>query len=209
MVYLLSTYLVTDIAGDGDGQGQNFKSLIFTSSSVSLVPAQTGWCTSDDCLRRRGIMTLSGNQPPGLDQSSVRWAQAGNFELPFQQMHWWSRELLLPETNGTINGEWGLTTVGLGEASAQSNTLPEQYVASYTFKDFFLGSLGLATGAISPAGADKPTFFSSLVEHTELVPSHSYGFTAGASYRKSNLPEHPHAPYGYGFPQTSSTAVTS
>ncbi|OAL05442.1 acid protease [Phaeosphaeriaceae sp. SRC1lsM3a] len=87
-----------------------------------------------------------------------------------------------PTFNGTLNGAWGLTNVGLGQASKQSLTFQEQYVAKYYFEDFFLGALGLSVGQISPAGTAKPTFLSNLAA-TNTVASSSYGFTAGASYR--------------------------
>ena len=174
-----------NIAGDGGGKGQNFKVLISTSSPIALIPAQTEWC-KNDCPKRRGIMSVNGQQQLGFDDTSPAWSRAGLYNLPFNTntTYWWSQDLLLPETNGTLNGEWGLTTVGLGEASAQSITLLKQYVAMYYFKDFFLGYLGLSVGTVGPAGAVRPTFFSSLALANDTIASNSYGFTAGAFYRK-------------------------
>jgi len=182
-----STFEV-NIAGDGEGQGQNFNVLISTSSSVTLVPAQTGWCSTDDCAKSRGIMsTINGQQALGLDAQPPAWDKTGLYALPFADLKWWSPELLLLNRNDTLNGEWGLTTVGLGAASKQSDTIPDQYVAMYYFEDLFLGSLGLSVGTVGPNGAQKPTFFSSLAAQVGIIPSQSYGYTAGAAYRKSDL----------------------
>jgi hypothetical protein len=179
-----STFSI-NVAGDGAGKGQNFKVLISTSFPITMVPAQTEWC-NEACSKGRGIMSINGQQSLGLDESSDRWNWnlAGLYELPTKSLYWWTQDLLSPTSNGTLDGDWGLTTVGLGEASKDSITLESQYVAGYFFKDFFLGYLGLSAGAISPTGATRPTFFSALYRLVDYIPSPSYGYTAGASYRK-------------------------
>jgi hypothetical protein len=160
-----------NIAGDGEGKGQNFKVLISTSSPIVIVPAQTEWC-NETCSGSRGIMQLpNGQQPKGLDQGTTLWNGAGIYDLPKTYY-----------TNGTLGGTWGLTNIGLGSASRNSYTLTEQYVA--TSQDFFLGSLGLSVGEISPTGADQKTFLSRFATYTDQIASNSYGYTAGAVYRK-------------------------
>ncbi|KAH7083708.1 aspartic peptidase domain-containing protein [Paraphoma chrysanthemicola] len=175
-----------NIAGDGAGKGQNYKVLISTSFPITLIPGQSEWC-NDACAKSRGIPSINGQQSRGLDVSanSERWNLAGTYYLP--KSDWWTKDLLFPSSNVTLDAAWGLTTVGLGEASKDSITLPNQYVAAYYFEDLFLGQLGLSVGAISPTGATKPTFFSALSALPEYVPSNSYGYTAGASYRNNNL----------------------
>jgi hypothetical protein len=177
-----STFIV-NIAGDGEGKGQNFKVLISTSSPITIVPAKTDWCITDECARRRGVMDVGSL---GLDMTNTDfYSTAGLYTLPFNtdSLYWWSRGLLLPSSNGTLNGAWGVANVGLGTASKQSITLQHQYVAGYYVSDFFLGSLGLSAGAVSATGATRPSFLGGLAAVTTEVPSVSYGFTAGASYR--------------------------
>lgn len=173
-----STFTI-NIAGDGEGKGQNFKVLISTSSPIAMVPAQSDWC-NQTCSKSRGILPYNNQQPRGLDQTNSLWKLEGTNDLPIAD---WLKPIVLADTNQTLGGTWGLTTVGLGEASAQSITLPNQYVAAQTSEEFFLGTLGLSVGEISPSGAASPTFFSSLAA-TDQIASSSYGFTAGASYRK-------------------------
>lgn len=169
-----------NVAGDGEGKGQNFKVLMSTSSPITMVPAQTGDC-DEACAKRRGIMD---DKALGFNNAqSNTYSPTGIFDLPLQSLFWYSQNLMGPSFNGTLNGAWGLTNVGLGQASKQSITLPEQYAAMYYFEEFFLGSLGLSVGQVSPAGSAKPTFLSRLAV-TGTVASSSYGFTAGASYRK-------------------------
>jgi hypothetical protein len=178
--------VLIDIAGDGEGKGQNFRILPSTSLPIALVPAQAEWCNDEDCWKSRGIGSFNGQQPPGLDISSPMWEQGSLYGLPFNTTYWWSQSLLTSDTNTTLSGDWGLTTVGLGQASSQSITVPEQWVAMSTLEDFPLGYLGLSVGGISPTGATRPTFLSGLAESDNFstIPSSAYGFTAGASYSK-------------------------
>lgn len=183
-----STFTI-NVAGDGEGKGQNFKVLISTSSPMVLVPAQTNWCDDDECAKGRGIMsTINGQQARGFSDQSGDWKSEGLYTLPITGTYWFSSTLLLPtgpnRPNNTMNGEWGTTTVGLGPASPQSNTIEDQYVAIYYNEDLYLGSLGLSVGEVGFGAAKKPTYLSSLASHVDIIPSRSYGFTAGASYRK-------------------------
>jgi hypothetical protein len=177
-----STFTI-NIAGDGDGKGQNFKVLISTSSPITLVPGQTEWCGTEECAKRRGV---EDDQSLELDMSSSdTYRTIGTYDLPITGNFWYSRDLLAPTSNGTVNGIWGLTNVGLGGASKQSQTIADQYVAVEYFKDFFLGSLGLSIGSIKPEGTAKSSFLYGLAYgENSPVASPSYGFTAGASYRK-------------------------
>lgn len=179
-----STFTI-NIAGDGEGQGQNFHVLVSTSSPMALVPAQTWWCTSDECAKSRGIMgSIKGQQALGFSDQTGEWKSEGLYTLPLADAYWFSQSLLLPNRNATWNGEWGTTTVGLGQASKQSNTISDQLIAIHYTEDLFLGSLGLSVGKVGFGSAQKPTFLSALASHTDIIPSLSYGFTAGASYRK-------------------------
>jgi hypothetical protein len=176
-----STFTI-NIAGDGEGKGQNFKVLISTSSPITLVPGQTGWCSTEECAERRGVE----GKALGLDMTtSDTYRFIGLYNLPILNNFWYSRDLLSPSSNGTVNGKWGVTNVGLGEASKQSWVIGDQYVAVNDLEEFFLGSLGLSMGDIVPEGTTKPSFFKALANANDSpIASPSYGFTAGASYRK-------------------------
>jgi hypothetical protein len=177
-----STFTI-NIAGDGNGKGQNFRVLISTSSPITTVPTQTEWCSTKECANRRGVMD---DQSLGLDDTqSDTYSKAGLYNLTITENFWWSRNLLSPSSNGTLTGRWGVTNVGLGEASKQSITMDNQYVVVDFFEDFFLGSLGLSIGSVSPEGASKLSFLNRFASaNPQEIASASYGFTAGASYRK-------------------------
>jgi hypothetical protein len=170
-----------NVAGDGEGKGQDFKVLMSTSSPITIVPGQTGWCNTDECAKSRGILTPNSL---GLDDTtSNEYRSAGLYTLPFASLYYWSPNLLLPG-NGSSDGIFGISNVGLGPASQKGNTVTRQFVAKHLLKDFFLGSLGLSIGTTDAANAQLSTYLSRLDVTKTVIPSLSYGFTAGASYRK-------------------------
>lgn len=168
-----STFYI-NVGGDGEGRGQNFKVLISTSSPLTLVPQQAEWC-DQTCAENRGVGIFDSKQPLGFEsESSVGWKDSGIFTIPLPD--WWSG-------NKNLSGTWGTTAVGLGEASKESKTLADQFAVEYTFNDFFMGSFGLAAGAINPGSGAKSPFITNF-EAFNQIPSISYGYTAGAYYRK-------------------------
>ncbi|XP_014553124.1 hypothetical protein COCVIDRAFT_18896 [Bipolaris victoriae FI3] len=174
-----SSFLL-NIGDDGSGRGQNFRVLISTSSPVVLVPGQTEWCDDDECAKKRGLELYDGKQPLGL-QNSAQWQDAEIYNIP--QPQWWSDSYRIDQSD--LNGVWGVDNVGLGSSSPQSLILAEQYVVKTLVKDFFMGSFGLAAGAVGPPGGDKPNFLDNF-EAANKIASRSYGYTAGAYYRNNN-----------------------
>ena len=54
--------------------------------------------------------------------------------------------------------------------------------------DYWVGYLGLGIKPTNFTDANQPTFLTTLVENRSLIPSHSYGYTAGAYYSKLETP---------------------
>jgi hypothetical protein len=168
-----STFYINIGDADGSGSGHNFKVLVSTSSAETLVPSQSEWCSSD-CAKERGIQIFNGEQPLGFDTgSSSSWKKSGLNNIPLPE--WWS--------GGERNGTWGSDNVGLGESSKESIILTEQVVVTYTFRDFYLGSFGLAAGSVQAGSSVNYPFLYNLAK-AGTIPSVSYGHTAGASYRE-------------------------
>jgi hypothetical protein len=167
-----STFFV-NVGDDGSGQGQNFKVLISTSSPLTLVPNQANWCTQD-CASKRGVQIFDGSQSSGFDpQSSKAWSDVGIYNIPLP--HWWS--------DGVVNATYGSDNVGLGASSKDSKILSKQYVGRYDSRKLFMGSFGLSQTYISTGGGSQPPFLVNFAE-SQNIPSISYGYGAGASYRK-------------------------
>lgn len=172
-----------NVNSDNNGEnGQNFRVLISTSSPLTLLPMQVGWC-DDDCAARRGALLYNGKQPQGLEFTDT-WKQSGFYNIPIP--YWYPDTFMNSTSNQTLGGLWGLTNVGLGESSAQSPVLAQRNVVGYYFEDFFMGSFGLAAGEVGPTSGTRATFLSQY-ELDRRAPSSSYGYAAGAYYRKCSL----------------------
>lgn len=87
----------------------------------------------------------------------------------------------------TVNsdvGQFGFDTLGVAVSGRGNVSLDDQLVATVATKDFFLGNLGLANRQHDFGDGTHPTGFLSQLNASNLIPSLSYGYTAGASYRK-------------------------
>ena len=85
------------------------------------------------------------------------------------------------------NGTYGFDTIGIqGPSGSPSPSLDQQVIAGITTHKFYLGSIGLTPQTVNFSNSrdSSPSLISSLKEH-QMIPSLSYGYTAGASYSKS------------------------
>jgi hypothetical protein len=175
-----STFWI-NVGSDGKSDGQNFKVLVSTSSPITLLPMEAGWC-GEDCAKARGVDQFGTTQPLGLNTEN-NWDWFGIYDIP---MPYWYTNNFLGSRNDTPTALWGVQNVALDRSSSQAYGIANRYVAGYTTRDPYIGSFGLAVGAASPGGASKTTFFTELVaaKQPRLIASSSYGYTAGASYRE-------------------------
>ncbi|KAF2705263.1 acid protease [Pleomassaria siparia CBS 279.74] len=108
---------------------------------------------------------------------SKTWKEIGFYQL------WLEKNLKF-----SGNGKFGYETVGLGIPGEQGPTLVNTTVGTLVSKDFWLGHLGLNA---------KPTNFTAFTEPSpsymtylfqqNLIPSLSFGYTAGAQYRLATV----------------------
>jgi hypothetical protein len=80
------------------------------------------------------------------------------------------------------NAQYGLDVL---EFSTTGVSLPNSIIGSINTTEYWLGffGVGIIPGNFTNMQALSP--ISALVEEQGSIPSHSYGFTAGASYRES------------------------
>ena len=83
-------------------------------------------------------------------------------------------------------GQVGYDTVGIQAQGAEPLTLEHQVVLALARQDFWLGNLGLAARASAYDNGTQTSFLTSLRDQKK-IPSLSYGYTAGASYRTLDL----------------------
>ncbi|KAL9091091.1 MAG: hypothetical protein Q9165_005018 [Trypethelium subeluteriae] len=161
---------------------QDFRILPSTAGQETWVPNPEGCTPSDpsDCGSSRGVQEFNGQQGTGfLTNESSSWQALGVYDLAFE-------ENLDYETNVTYDGQglYGFDTVGLQVENSGGLTLNHQIVAGIALKQFYLGLFGLG---IKPANFTsfsnpQPAFLPSAVSQN-LIPSQSWGYTAGAPYR--------------------------
>ena len=86
------------------------------------------------------------------------------------------------------NGLYGYDTVQLGWMGSGGPSLDQQIVAGIETKDFFLGMFGLDPHPtnFSTFNVQTPSWMSTLLQ-IDMIPSLSWGYTAGNQYRPGNV----------------------
>ena len=106
--------------------------------------------------------------------SSSTWQKQGTYELSYE------KNLGL---NG--NGLWGNDTLGLGIQGSGGPTLNNQVIAGIITDNFYIGMFGVnpkPTNYTGIEGYRQDSYVASLKKEN-LIPSISFGYTAGAPYR--------------------------
>ena len=88
--------------------------------------------------------------------------------------------------NVTVQGEWGLDTVGLGSDPSSSLTLDSSIVTGVPTEPFFLGHLGLIPSKTTGPAGNTASLMQQLADQGK-IPSLSYGYTSGALYRTNSM----------------------
>ncbi|CAG8980566.1 hypothetical protein HYALB_00002564 [Hymenoscyphus albidus] len=153
---------------------QIFHVLISTAGQETWVPVPEGCLSTDpsDCGAQRGVLPFRNQPSSGFQiNASSTWTPINRYELGLDK-----------ELNYTGNGEYGFDTSG-GVSSEH------QLVAGIATKDFYLGMFGLGP---------KPTNFTTFnnpqgsflwsERNQSLIPSLSWGYTAGANYQLTRTP---------------------
>lgn len=133
-----------------------------TLSQETWVIGPDGCDGTDICQQKRGGLFFANE--------SSSFVSRGFYELGFDT-----------QLGGTGDGDYGLDTLALDDAVSA----PDQIVAIINSTEYWLGQFGLGVQQTRFNGTqDYLPFLSSLVQNESLIPSHSYGYTAGAYYRK-------------------------
>lgn len=89
------------------------------------------------------------------------------------------------ELGASQPGYYGLDTIALNDAVTEV----DQIIALVNTSSLWVGELGLGVQQTRINGSEnRLPFLSSLVQNDSAIPSHSYGYTAGASYRLNGVP---------------------
>ena len=100
--------------------------------------------------------------------ASSTWQEIGFYELDMDA-----------NLGFTGYGEYGWDTIELDQYIVS----PHQAIGIVNSTQYWLGYLGLGINHINFTDNNELTYLSTLVENQSYIPSHSYGYTAGAYYR--------------------------
>lgn len=151
---------------------QTFHILPATNVQETWVPLP-GACpqSSFDCPKSRGVPDLSTST--GFDtNASTSWMEDGIYNLVSEE-----------NLGYHGNGFYGSDTVQIGNSAQHGPKLDHQVVAGIINDGFWLGIFGLGPkpANFSTVNDPQPSFMRTLVDQ-KLIPSLSYGYTAGANY---------------------------
>lgn len=135
---------------------------VSTASQETWVVGSGGCDGTQKCRTERGGIFESN--------ASSTWEDQGPFTLGLD-----------PQLGFDGDGIYGFDSLALSDQIS----VPCQVVGVINTTDYWLGFFGLGVKPTNFTSADKPTFLASMVENQSLIPSHSYGYTAGAYYRKN------------------------
>ncbi|KAL8822060.1 MAG: hypothetical protein Q9191_007197 [Dirinaria sp. TL-2023a] len=152
---------------------QTVQVLPSTEASETLLVLSGGCSDKPDpsnCTELRGGMYNNAK--------SSQWVLKNNYTL--------NLETNLGMTSESDSGQFGYDQMSIRTEEGGNVTLDQQVLAAVLTKDFFVGSLGLSQLPINFTQPfdSRPSFISNL-KNQSLIPSSSYGFTAGASYRNN------------------------
>ncbi|KAL8668082.1 MAG: hypothetical protein Q9202_000060 [Teloschistes flavicans] len=147
---------------------QDVRTLVSTSSQVSWLVLQDVGCRVNDaaCANARGGLF-------NMNASST-WKPNGFWQLQNE------RNLGI-----FANGLFGNDTIGLGIQGSGGPSLPDQILATIGTEDFYLGMFAINPKRTNYTGITEQgqASYMTTLKQQNLIPSVSFGYTAGAPYR--------------------------
>lgn len=129
------------------------------------------------CSPSDGVSNCTDARGGAFDNTkSKSWSNKNNYTL--------NAESNLGMTENSDFGLYGFDTIAVGQPGHGNVSLDQQPIAGLATKDFLLGNLGLANRPLIFDDQTKVNGLMSNLKSRNLIPSLSYGFTAGASYRE-------------------------
>jgi len=126
------------------------------------------------------------------DSSNCTEARGGVYNNT-KSSGWVSKNIYTLQIEGNLgltansdNGQFGYDRFSLSTGQGGNVTLDQQILAGIATKDYFLGTLGLSQTAVNFTDPfdSRPSLITNLKDQS-LIPSSSYGYTAGAFYRNN------------------------
>ncbi|SMR41706.1 unnamed protein product [Zymoseptoria tritici ST99CH_1E4] len=151
---------------------QNVRTLVSTAGYQTWVVLPQGCqaaASQTACAESRG-WTFDSNASTSFDRIGI-------YDL------WIERNL-----GYTGNAIYGYDAVGLGGQGEGGPTLKNTTVGTFAVEDFYLGMFGVNSKAtnFTDFNTQSPSYMA-LLKEEKLIPSVSFGYTAGAQYRSTGV----------------------
>ncbi len=186
----LPAAIVVPPSGNWEGNDGEWSTFTFRvgnpPQNVNLLPSTASWQTwvvlPAGCPRRYPVPNCNSSRGGTYDNStSTTWVEQGIYKLILHSV------LFKPSLN--TSAIFGFDTLGIGALSTQGPSVDHQLFGALATTDYYLGIFGLNPKPSNYSGFENPipSFMTSLKDNGSL-PSTSFGYTAGASYRPGKVP---------------------
>lgn len=148
---------------------QDVRVFVSTASQESFVVIPLGCAPGDrSCPSARGGIFNATN--------SSTWSQYNYFELPIEQ-----------NLYAKVTVLFGNDTLKLGAQSSNGLSLENQVIGGIGDTRYYLGMLGVNPKPTKVSAGDSgQSSYMTTLKSQNIIPSVSFGFTAGAAYREFN-----------------------
>jgi hypothetical protein len=159
----------------------------YTRVYISTASQQTWVIDPFGCSNSKSVEACADNRGQ-LFQSNISttYIKQGLYDL-----------YMLKNLNYSGNAQYGFDTIGIGYNGEHGPTVKNQTVGALATDDFYFGHFGINPQPtnFTDLNDNSPSYLSSLMEQ-KMIPSVSWGYTQGASYRKSimQIPACPYLP---------------
>ena len=144
---------------------QDVRVFVSSNNAATWVVLPAGCNVGDsDCSQNRGL-AFNPN-------ASSTWSLHGNYELSTEQ-----------NLNLSAGAIFGNDTLGLGIQGSGGPVLQNQVIGAFTDANFYLGYFGVNSAVINFTNAESQPSYLTTLKDQNLIPSVSFGYTAGNQYR--------------------------
>lgn len=160
-----------DPAGDCSSQSCNGLNGICTGAYVGCPCVGVDFNAGSNAPSSAGTLNAPAASGFQANQSST-WSDLSTHELSTEDY-----------LDISTRGPYGLDTVGLGADASAGLTLNQNLVAGVLADPYYMGTFGLNPSNSTQMNNGAPNFIMQL-KQKNMIPSLSYGYTAGAIYRE-------------------------
>lgn len=169
-----------DPAGSCSGVGCNGLNGICTGAYIGCPCQGVDWNAGSNVTSSTGVLNAAAASGFQSNQSST-WSALGDYPLTTEGDL--NHQTINRSLDSSGLGQYGTDVVGLGPDASTGLTFSQGLIGGILTEPYYTGILGLAPTEYLTRHNTTASLLSQLKDQN-LIPSLSYGYTAGAIYRK-------------------------